>query len=85
MPGTYDFTLLLLSTGLILLQIHARLGEVLYINASSPDGAQLASKSIQHFCRSIELCDDYLRGFYGLALVCLGSRHQWRFLLSIVY
>ncbi|KAJ6103268.1 Tetratricopeptide-like helical [Penicillium sp. IBT 16267x] len=48
--------------------IHARLGEVLYINTSSPDGAQLANKSIQHFCRSIELCDDYLRGFYGLAL-----------------
>ncbi|KAJ5946234.1 Tetratricopeptide-like helical [Penicillium verhagenii] len=48
--------------------IHARLGEVLYVNASSPDSIQLVSKSVQHFCRSIELCDDYLRGFYGLAL-----------------
>ncbi|KAJ5777093.1 hypothetical protein N7520_000339 [Penicillium odoratum] len=46
--------------------IHARLGEVLYVN--TPSDGQLASKSIQHFCRSIELCDDYLRGFYGLAL-----------------
>ncbi|KAJ5097573.1 Tetratricopeptide-like helical [Penicillium angulare] len=48
--------------------IHARLGEILYVGASSPDGARLAGKSVQHFCRSIELCDDYLRGFYGLAL-----------------
>jgi len=24
---------------------------------------------MRHFCRSIELCDDYLRGYYGLKLV----------------
>lgn len=55
---------------LIVVQIHARLGEVLYVCGSSPDGdARLAGKSVQHFCRSIELCDDYLRGFYGLILV----------------
>ncbi|KAJ5591770.1 uncharacterized protein N7459_002139 [Penicillium hispanicum] len=50
--------------------IHARLGELLYVCASSLDGdaSRLAGKSVQHFCRSIELCDDYLRGFYGLAL-----------------
>jgi hypothetical protein len=54
-----------------LLQIHARLGELLYVCSSSSEGdaARLAGKSVQHFCRSIELCDDYLRGFYGLALV----------------
>ncbi|KAJ5732830.1 hypothetical protein N7493_004311 [Penicillium malachiteum] len=48
--------------------IHARLGEVLYVSASAPEEIRLASKSVQHFCRGIELCDDYLRGFYGLAL-----------------
>ncbi|KAJ6009789.1 hypothetical protein N7499_004810 [Penicillium canescens] len=42
--------------------IHARLGELLYI-----DGDAL-QRSVQHFSRSIELCDDYLRGFYGLTL-----------------
>ncbi|KAJ5919017.1 hypothetical protein N7466_009960 [Penicillium verhagenii] len=34
----------------------------------APNAWNLVSKSVQHFCRSIELCDDYLRGFYGLAL-----------------
>lgn len=24
---------------------------------------------MRHYCRSIELCNDYLRGFYGLVLV----------------
>lgn len=56
-----------------LLQIHARLGELLYVCSSASsegDPARLAGKSVQHFCRSIELCDDYLRAFYGLVLVC---------------
>ncbi|GFF16669.1 tetratricopeptide repeat domain protein [Aspergillus terreus] len=51
--------------------IHARLGEVLYIGACSSDGetsSQLLERSIRYFCRSIELCDHYLRGLYGLAL-----------------
>lgn len=57
----------------LLSQIHARLGELLYTCASSSDSDsfRLAGKSVQHFCRSIELCDDYLRGFYGLVLVRL--------------
>lgn len=56
-------------------QIHARLGELLYACSSASDGdaPRLAGKSVQHFCRSIELCDDYLRGFYGLVLVRLTS------------
>ncbi|KAJ5664764.1 hypothetical protein N7462_011577 [Penicillium macrosclerotiorum] len=51
--------------------IHARLGELLYTCAFSSDDdvPRLAGKSVQHFCRSVELCDDYLRGFYGLASV----------------
>jgi len=26
------------------------------------------AESLRRFCRSIELCDDYLRGYYGLKL-----------------
>lgn len=52
--------------------IHARLGEVAYITAGSSEGAaatlQLLIDAIQRFSRSIELCNDYLRGFYGLYL-----------------
>ncbi|RJE18886.1 hypothetical protein PHISCL_08778 [Aspergillus sclerotialis] len=52
--------------------ILAQLGEVLYITASSQEAEtarKLLGRSISLFCRSIELCDDYLRGFYGLVLV----------------
>ncbi|RDL41394.1 Uncharacterized protein BP5553_01373 [Venustampulla echinocandica] len=50
--------------------MHARLGEVLYVAAAGNEGGadkQLA-ESMRRFCRSIELCDDYLRGYYGLKL-----------------
>lgn len=29
------------------------------------------AESLKRFCRSVELCDDYLRGYYGLKLVTL--------------
>ena len=52
------------------------MGELLYLSAtaSSPnssDGSTLKglSESMRRFCRSIELCDDYFRGYYGLKLV----------------
>lgn len=54
--------------------IHARLGEVEYM-ASTSSGADEATsrrylaESLKRFCRSIELCDDYLRGYYGLNLI----------------
>ncbi|KAK7704313.1 Inositol phosphatase SIW14 [Diaporthe eres] len=54
--------------------IHARLGEVEYM-ASTSSGADEATsrkylaESLKRFCRSIELCDNYLRGYYGLKLV----------------
>jgi ER membrane protein complex subunit 2 len=54
--------------------MHARLGELLYIQAGKLDGAEqlkMLSESMRRYCRSIELCDGYLRGFYGLKLVCL--------------
>jgi len=60
--------------------IHARLGELLYISgkngflqgsssSQSPSPARQLAESLKRFCRSIELCDDYLRGYYGLKLV----------------
>jgi hypothetical protein len=56
-------------------QILARMGEITYIAAmakdpSGGDGAlRLLFDSVRWFCRSIELCDGYLRGYYGLKLV----------------
>ncbi|KAE8371219.1 hypothetical protein BDV26DRAFT_303045 [Aspergillus bertholletiae] len=51
--------------------IHAHLGEVLYTCARAAEtevSSRYLRRSIQYFCRSVELCDDYLRGFYGLIL-----------------
>ncbi|KUJ15579.1 uncharacterized protein LY89DRAFT_588507 [Mollisia scopiformis] len=50
--------------------IHARLGEILYMAAISGEAGseKYLAESIRRFCRSIELCDDYLRGYYGLKL-----------------
>lgn len=55
--------------------IHARLGEVIYLStiASSSDkpGELLRgfAEAMRRYCRSIELCNSYLRGYYGLKLV----------------
>lgn len=56
--------------------VHARMGELLYISATATnyvDGNVLKnlSESMRRFSRSIELCDNYLRGYYGLKLVSL--------------
>jgi len=52
--------------------IHARMGELIYISASNSGNDSSTEKalteSMRRFCRSIELCDDYLRGYYGLKL-----------------
>ncbi|KAK4177950.1 hypothetical protein QBC36DRAFT_121449 [Triangularia setosa] len=54
--------------------VHARLGELQYM-AAAASGATSGSyqkqmaEAIKRFSRSIELCDDYLRGYYGLKLV----------------
>jgi tetratricopeptide (TPR) repeat protein len=66
------------------LQMHARLGEVLYMAASANEAAadKYLAESMRRFCRSIELCDDYLRGYYGLKLVgILTSRGLWHSML----
>ncbi|KAJ9640256.1 uncharacterized protein PV06_10774 [Exophiala oligosperma] len=53
--------------------LHARLGELEYMAGvsatDSTDGREHLSLAVKRFSRSIELCDDYLRGFYGLKLV----------------
>lgn len=59
--------------------IHARLGEVLYMSSSSGDASSERNlvESLRRFCRSIELCDDYLRGYYGLKLVFISVYVDW--------
>lgn len=59
--------------------MQARLGEVLYLVSDRAEGAEqlkVLSESMRRFCRSIELCDNYLRGFYGLKLVRLPSHRD---------
>lgn len=59
--------------------MHARLGEVEYMAATASGTDENASRkylaeSLKRFCRSIELCDDYLRGYYGLKVVSCSIR-----------
>ena len=50
--------------------MHARLGEVLFLSANKADGTgeqvKILSESMRRYCRSVELSDDYLRGYYGV-------------------
>lgn len=65
--------------------IHARLGEVLFLAGNKAEGAEqlkLLSEAMRRFCRSIELCDDYLRGYYGLKLVSLPKNKEPREIIS---
>ncbi|KAI2473743.1 tetratricopeptide [Annulohypoxylon bovei var. microspora] len=48
--------------------IYARLGEILYIASKSSGDASQLVEALKRFSRSIELCDGYLRGYYGLKL-----------------
>ncbi|KAL9092507.1 MAG: hypothetical protein Q9159_000854 [Coniocarpon cinnabarinum] len=52
--------------------IHARLGEIVYIStaASTNESALMKgfARALKCFCRSVELCEDYLRGYYGMKL-----------------
>ncbi|KOS17518.1 TPR repeat protein oca3 [Escovopsis weberi] len=52
--------------------LHARAGEVLMMAAEASTEVapqKYLAESLKRFCRSIELCEDYLRGYYGLKLV----------------
>lgn len=49
--------------------IHARLGETSFIAANSGNALndfESLIDSTRHFCRAVELCEWYLRGWYGL-------------------
>lgn len=35
------------------------------------DSSRQLNEALKRFCRSVELCDDYLRGYYGLKLVSI--------------
>ncbi|KAI4127687.1 MAG: hypothetical protein LQ347_004496 [Umbilicaria vellea] len=54
--------------------IHARLGEVLYVSLAAPSAGnehtqdKVLAEAVRRFCRSVELCEDYLRGYYGLKM-----------------
>ncbi|KAI9885895.1 MAG: hypothetical protein M1823_002320 [Watsoniomyces obsoletus] len=54
--------------------IHARMGEMMYLYATAKDSSvdhdsiRRLIESMRWFCRSVELCDDYLRGYYGLKM-----------------
>jgi tetratricopeptide (TPR) repeat protein len=51
--------------------IHTRLGETIYMSATTGGGSNAASlaDAIRYYCRSVELCEWYLRGWYGLRVV----------------
>jgi ER membrane protein complex subunit 2 len=74
--GAYDQAVFCLEEVLLVApnawNMHAKLGEVLFLSAGKAEGAdqlRLLSESMRRFCRSVELCDDYLRGYYGIKLV----------------
>lgn len=45
-------------------------------SAANEPAPKHLSEAVKRFCRSIELCDDYLRGYYGLKLVSRSSKTQ---------
>lgn len=54
------------------MQIHARLGEILLMATKTSvlnDPRKQLAEALKRFCRSVELCDNHLRGYYGLKLV----------------
>lgn len=53
------------------LQAHAHLATLHYLSTTQNNPPSLTSlaMSLKHFCRSVELNDSYLRGFYGLKLI----------------
>ncbi|KAM0435092.1 hypothetical protein ACHAPT_003181 [Fusarium lateritium] len=74
--GLYSQAIYALEEVLVLVpnawNMHARLGEVSLMAANETgDGfpQKFLANSVKRFCRSIELCEDYLRGYYGLKKV----------------
>lgn len=38
-------------------------------NGNDSSEVRLMAEAMRRFCRSVELCDDYIRGYYGLKMV----------------
>lgn len=54
----------------MLKQVHARLGDAFFMNAQSKGGdTKDFASALKHYCRSVELCEGFLRGWYGVKLV----------------
>lgn len=71
-------------------KVHARIGEMYYtstVNGENSDANRLRGyvRSMKSFCRSIELCDLYLRGFYGLKLVSPRTNHHYIYPANIYF
>ncbi|RVD88224.1 uncharacterized protein DFL_002419 [Arthrobotrys flagrans] len=55
--------------------IHARLGEIQFVaaesisNSTSKEVVEKLEASLRWYLRAVELCDGYLRGYYGVKLV----------------
>ncbi|KAF3942065.1 hypothetical protein ABW19_dt0202707 [Dactylella cylindrospora] len=52
--------------------IHARLGEINYVAAEAAGAKDVVERlegSLRWYLRAVELCDGYLRGYYGVKLV----------------
>ncbi|KXL48793.1 hypothetical protein M433DRAFT_75985 [Acidomyces richmondensis BFW] len=73
--GMYEQAIYCLEEVLLIMpnawNMQARLAEILFVTANraeigSGDQLKMLSDSMRRFCRSVELCDDYLRGYYGL-------------------
>jgi hypothetical protein len=56
---------------LICYQAHAHIATLHYLSTASNNPPSLPSLALalKHFCRSIELNDSYLRGYYGIKLL----------------
>ena len=69
--------------------MHARLGELLYISSEQSDNGddvdvlKVLNNAVLRYCRSIELCDGYLRGYYGLKIVSQRGRSLYPTLLGL--
>ena len=75
--GSYERAIFCLEEVLLAMpnawNMHAKLAETLFVSAEAmQDGAEqlrTLAESMRRACRSVELCEDYLRGYYGLKLV----------------
>ena len=78
MQGCWDQAMFCLEEVLLIVPnawtMHARLAEVTHLSTVAAEGsaaqpAKGLAESMRRYCRSIELCDSFPRGYYGLALV----------------